>query len=105
MVDRDGKFTYSSIRVVNLNTTNEVLTLATYPNPVQDQLQVTFPKTWEQKEVTIEIYSNNGQVVRRQVSRVASQTESVRLSDLKSGLYTIKVYSGTEVAVSKIVKK
>lgn len=104
MVDLDGKFTYSPIRLVNRDVNGNQLSIGTYPNPVHSQIQITVPSAWATKPVSYELFSANGQLMKRISSVYAGQTETIDLSDLKAGIYTIKAVSGNEHAVTRIVK-
>lgn len=104
IVDMDGRIENSMVRLIRSGEQKETASIAAYPNPVMNELRVTLPATWQEKQVTIDIYNNNGQMVKRTVANKASQTETLNVSDMRTGLYVVKVSNGTEVAVQRIAK-
>lgn len=105
MVDQDGTFKYSNVRIVKLNTKNSVMSIATYPNPVTNELRITIPANWQNKTVSYEMISVNGTVVKQQVNQHASQTETLAVNNLLSGNYVVRLKAGNESAAQMIVKK
>ena len=104
MVDVDGKFKYSSTRVIRLSEQNEQSTVFTYPNPTRNDLRITIPTSWQDQKVTFELYNVNGQTVKRIVNNKAGQTENLNVADITDGVYIVKVTMGSETAVQRIVK-
>ncbi len=104
MVDIDGKFKYSSTRVIRLSEQNEQSTIFTYPNPTSNDLRITIPTSWQDRKVTFDLYNVNGQTVKRIVNNKAGQTENLSVADIADGLYTVKVTMGNETAIQRIVK-
>lgn len=69
-----------------------------YPNPVKDVLTIVLPNGAQADG--IEVYNTLGQVV-----KTAKNTDSISLGALQSGVYMVKVQSGTTAATIKIVKE
>lgn len=103
-VDVDGRSEKSMIRVVRTAEITEEAKILTYPNPVVNELRVQLPVSWQQKQVSIEVFNSNGQVVKRSTISRANQTETVVMSDLTSGVYIVKATNGTDVATQRIAK-
>lgn len=76
---------YSEIRIIRLSKANEGLELSTYPNPVVDALKVTFPNSWQNKQVMLEIYNANGTKLKSAEFKNASQTEMIQFSQFSRG--------------------
>lgn len=104
MVDIDGTSKYSQVRILKLNAKNSGVTVATYPNPVQSELRITIPDSWQSQRVVYDMFSANGTRVKRVVNDHASQTETLQLADMYPGTYVIRLSSGSETAVQRIVK-
>lgn len=104
MVDLDGRFEYSPVRVIRIDSKNETATVVAYPNPVTDNLRITLPAAWQNNKVTIEVVNTNGQMVKRIINNSSSQTETVNMRDVTVGLYIVRVSNGSETAVQRIVK-
>jgi hypothetical protein len=103
-VDIDGKSQLSEIRVIRIGKQSEILTMVTYPNPVNNELRITVPAAWQNKEVVLGVFNQNGQKVKTLRTSNASQTETMELNDLAKGFYLIKASCGDETAQQKIIK-
>ncbi|MBS4065174.1 MAG: T9SS type A sorting domain-containing protein [Chitinophagaceae bacterium] len=103
MVDIDGSYEYSPIRLVRLNANNSVQIQA-FPNPVVNELRVMIPASWQEKTTTYEIYSSNGLLVSRTKVASAAQVQQLNVQSLGSGNYIIRVTNGQEMSSSKFVK-
>lgn len=74
-----------------------------YPNPVRNQLTFNWGDMQVNEKVKIQIYSITGKEV---FSRVFNQQPtSINLRDLATGVYFLKLNSGSKSAVRKILKK
>jgi hypothetical protein len=104
MVDLDGRFEYSPVRVIRIGAQSESPVVLAYPNPVTDNLRITLPAAWQDNKVTIELVSTNGQIMKRIVNNRASQTETLDVRDITVGLYIVRISNGSETAVQRIVK-
>jgi hypothetical protein len=104
-VDIDGRFDYSATRIIRIDKQSEnTITLLTYPNPVTSELRITIPNNWQGKKVTYEIVNANGLVSGESQVGSSSQTETLNVSTLAPGLYTIKASCGDQSAQQKLIK-
>jgi hypothetical protein len=104
-VDKTAETAYSSVRTIRFAKENaQALALATYPNPVTDQLKVTLPTSFQGKKVTLELYNANGAVIRVMQLSAASQTETLQLGNQSKGFYLVKATCEGQVAQQRIVK-
>jgi hypothetical protein len=76
----------------------------TYPNPVGNEVRVTIPASWQNKEVKYEVFNTSGQIVIVKMNTNASQTEVIDMSNMSRGLYIVKLTNGTQTAQQKIIK-
>ena len=105
-VDIDGKFEYSTTRIIRIGKqTENNITILTYPNPVTTELRVTVPNNWQGKKITYTLVNANGQVAKKSENNNGGQTETVNVSTLAPGLYIMKATCGNETAQQKIVKQ
>lgn len=104
MVDNDGAFKYSHVRILKLSGINTGVSIQTYPNPVQSELRITIPDGWQSRKVVYDLYAANGAMVKRVINDHASQTETFQLAGVNPGTYVIKLTSGSESAAQRIVK-
>lgn len=104
MVDIDGKFKYSSTRVIRLDEQGNQSEVVTYPNPAKNDLRITVPTSWQDQKVVFDFYNVNGQIVKHIVNNRAGQTENLNVADIAEGLYIVRATKGEETAVQRIVK-
>lgn len=104
MIDTDQKIFYSDARIIRLGEEKPGITVTAYPNPVVNDLSVSIPSSWQNKNVRIALYNSTGTKV-KEVSRPgAGQTEVIAVNDLVRGLYILKASFAEETAQQKIVK-
>ena len=85
--DRDGKYNYSAVQTVKLNTGNTELTMV-YPNPVSHQLII---KADPQELKTVQIFTNTGANLTGKVKIISNNGSAMVLdmSKLPASVYTI----------------
>jgi hypothetical protein len=105
-VDMDGKNTVSDIRIIRLGAANNsAVKITTYPNPVQAELRITVPATWQDKSVVYQLVNTNGQTIKTYTTSHAGQTEVLSMNNVPQGMYIVKVICGNEVGVQAVVKQ
>lgn len=102
--DEIGRVFYSDVRMIRLNTEQEALKLTTYPNPVKEELRLTFPKDYQGKNIHLMVLSGNGMILKNFQISNAGQTESISISNLAKGIYFIKVITENNISQTTIVK-
>jgi hypothetical protein len=106
MVDIDGKYTYSNVRVIHISRKMEQsLAILTYPNPVSNELHITLPAAWQAQKVSFELMANNGSSIIDIESTSSSQTEAINVSKLATGFYILKVSCNKQTVQQKIIKQ
>ena len=103
-VDIDEKYTYSPVRIIRPGTGMTEAKVMAYPNPFMNELRITLPQQWQNKELKVELYNGNGQLVKAKNIAAASQTETVPTNELGRGFYILNVMSGLEKAQYKVIK-
>lgn len=105
MVDIDSKYSYSEIRMVRLAAVNDSkIKITTFPNPVTNEVRVSIPTEWQEKQVLYEVYNSNGTLVQHVNNTKAAQVQQINVSSLNAGTYIVKVSNGSETSTSKIIK-
>ncbi|MDA3615992.1 beta strand repeat-containing protein [Polluticaenibacter yanchengensis] len=99
IINNDGSFTYS--KVIMLNGA-DIKDLAITPNPVRNNLFVTFDRLKSNSKLIIT--SNNGQVVKQVVLAVNSVQATIDASVLSAGTYTISIIDGANRQTKRFVK-
>lgn len=103
-VDIDGKTDFSETRIIRLGAAAEMISLQTYPNPVMNEVRVTVPATWQNKQTVFEIYTANGTLAARKTTSGNNQTESFNTVNLAPGFYIVRATADGQTATQKIVK-
>ncbi|WP_070137184.1 T9SS type A sorting domain-containing protein [Crocinitomix algicola] len=88
--DYDGKFEYSDIQAVNLNSSNG--SFMVYPNPANSIITLSS----EDNINHIEVYSALGELVMIQDFNGYSSQNRIDISSLENGLYIIKTNIGSQ---------
>ena len=65
-----------------------------FPNPVSDNLTITYESMRNEKELILSIYSSNGQFIRQIQLNPQQKTIQVNVSALSSGLYFYTINNG-----------
>lgn len=105
-VDVDGKNQYSDVRIIRIGKqADNNITILAYPNPVSNEIRITIPANWQNKKVVYEVFSLAGQTAKKIQSAISSQTETLNVSNLNSGMYIVKVTCEGQTAQQKIVKQ
>ena len=105
MVDIDGKFSYSNVRLIRLGNQNQPSAfINTYPNPATSQLRITINKSWQGKKVIYEVCGINGQAAINYETGNSNQTEAININKLSPGIYVVRVTCNGQVSQQKIVK-
>ncbi|MBC7849255.1 MAG: T9SS type A sorting domain-containing protein [Chitinophagaceae bacterium] len=105
MVDLDGQFKFSETKIVRLGSADtKSLAIQAFPNPASNEIRVSVPTNWQNQKVQYEIYTINGQSIRRVQRSNASQTEVIDISSLPPGSYIVKATADKESAIQQFVK-
>ena len=101
MVDKDGKYKYSEVRTIRIGAGSESAKIATYPNPVVNELHISLPPDWQNKTLNGQLLSINGSIIK---TFNIKQAVTIVMSDVPVGTYYIKVMNGNEISIQTIVK-
>ncbi|HYF31926.1 MAG TPA: T9SS type A sorting domain-containing protein [Chitinophagaceae bacterium] len=105
MMDSQKRYQYSPVRIIRMGDAATQVTVQAYPNPVINELRITVPATWQNQQVSYEVYNMNGNLVKRITNGNASQTETLNVKELGAGSYVVKAYTKDEAASQRIVKR
>ena len=100
IVDRDGNASYSPVRTVDFGTGAPV-TISIYPNPVADELNITFGNLTGMTNILV--VNLQGQVL-RVVRAASSNTVIIPVNGLAAGIYLVEIDTDTIKYVQKIIK-
>jgi len=89
---------------VNFEYENVINSVAIYPNPVEDIVNVQIPGNLiVDNNCSIEIYNSTGKLLLKK--KVTSTINSIDLSNSPSGIYIVKLLTNQEIITKKIIKK
>ncbi len=106
VVDKDGKYTYSKVVVIN-SELKGVSLLLVYPNPFGHKVQVKV-ESENREEVTIRVSNSMGAVIRSQttfVEKGVSAIEVKNVADLPAGVYYLQIITPEKSMSVKIMKQ
>lgn len=104
IVDLDGKYKQSVVRVIRVAEDNAAQSIAVYPNPAVSDIRITLSNNWQDKAVNIQVMNANGQSVMQITNARPGQTETINVGGLTAGLYMVRVSNGIETATQRFVK-
>lgn len=104
-VDKSGAVSYSQVRVIRPGKEKGELQLVVFPNPVKQQLKLTFPAEWQGKPTTIDVVGTNGVSFARQVVVNSSYTQELDIANLPKGVYIIRVHCNGTYLSQRVVKE
>lgn len=104
LVDRDGKFTYTPVRVVNFGDAEDFISI--YPNPVVTQTRLVLSAAMMREPIVLNVINSLGQVVIHQ-KIVANSLSVVQLdcSRLPAGMYVVHLKGISINVSSRIIKQ
>ena len=100
-VDFDGEYEYSGMRVVRFDGNAEMLEIAAYPNPFNNEVTI---RVNANEPYTIQVTDINGVVV-LSVDRTENRTHRLDVSEYTAGVYIIKVTSTQGTKHLKVIKQ
>ncbi|HET8827872.1 MAG TPA: T9SS type A sorting domain-containing protein [Pelobium sp.] len=106
MIDNDGTFKYSDVKVVRYGLNDTKVDVSVYPNPVSDFTNISF-NVAVSGESSISLSNIQGRVVKNVNSNVLAGTNTIKLnlSDIASGTYILTVsQNGKIIGTKKLVK-
>ena len=104
-IDTDGKYEYSSVVSINLNSPNQYALNQNYPNPFNPSTVITYSIPVS-SNVTLKVYDILGRLITTLVNenqQAGSYTVNFDARDLSNGIYFYKIQSGNFVAVNKML--
>lgn len=75
-----------------------------FPNPVSNELTISFPGDFLSEQSSLEIISMDGRKV-KEMEMIMGNIPLIDVSDLKAGMYFVTVKTGNNSYTKKIVKK
>ncbi|HEY0059783.1 MAG TPA: T9SS type A sorting domain-containing protein, partial [Flavisolibacter sp.] len=103
-VDKTKESSLSQVRVIRFGKEQGAITLAVSPNPAIDAVRVSLPDAWQNKAVTLEVYTPAG--IRLQSTNIShvSGAATVYIGKYSNGMYLIKASCEGQTAQQRIVK-
>jgi Secretion system C-terminal sorting domain len=105
MVDKDGRFEYSNIAVINVTIKGIIIT-GVYPNPFANWLNISIASETK-GTATVRLFDNAGRTLVNQSATVNKGITLVNVKDLQKlakGFYILEVRTGETVVTQKLIK-
>lgn len=100
MIDMDGKFSYSEIRVLEIANAKGIVSI--YPNPVRNNVTVILSA--EMANASLRLVNNTGQTL-IQDNTTRGTIRLLYLSSLPAGIYLLQIMDGNKlITTQKIIK-
>ncbi len=74
--------------------------LLMYPNPAKDKIFIT---NVSNEKTSIEVYDCNGRIIKKVNNVPINNEQEIKLTELKSGIYLIKVYQDNQIKTGKVI--
>ncbi|MEP7230897.1 MAG: SBBP repeat-containing protein [Ginsengibacter sp.] len=103
--DFDGKFKYSNIVQVQLNSMDKDQ-VTIFPNPAQNVLHVALPFS-QSESIAWQVQDGAGKIIKKQTGKLSSSQHalSIDISNLPKGIYYMAIKKGNDTAVKKFIKQ
>lgn len=100
--DNDGKYTYSNIILLKVNTAYEFKMKQVYPNPVKNVLNV-YVESQTADKVVISIFDANGKIVKRSSENLQAGNNNyqINVATLPAGNYFIQLNGSKQYSNTK----
>lgn len=104
MVDIDGKFKYSNVILLKYLKNNT--SIAVYPNPTAEQLNVTIQGDTKNQQVQCQILDMQGKLLQNHEANLDGNTLTFDVSQYANGLYFMRIHfqNNTEIVKFRISK-
>lgn len=105
-VDQNGEFEYSNTIELDLTLREGDISLAAYPNPAQDMIEIRYA-AFQAGALSLRIFNSFGQLVHEKDIRYdkGNQFQSLDISNWTPGVYVIELASENYASSLKIVKQ
>ena len=92
-------------QITDLHKGKQQILYQIYPNPVRDKLQININPV-EKTAIEISLFDMFGRLISKISAKeiIGSYSEIIRMSDLPSGNYLLKIHTDTEITNEIIVK-
>ena len=105
IVDATKQASYSTVATVRVaKETESTIAITTYPNPVQEQLHINVPDSWQGQALNVAIYSAGGLRMKTKQCNTATATETVSIGSLPKGTYIVMASNKNSTAQQTIYK-
>jgi hypothetical protein len=104
-VDFDGSYTYSNVIALETSFNTSSFFASVYPNPTKDEFTIATNARLESNSIEVEIYSSQSKLIHSEslTGSTNASNYTIDVRSLESGIYTIRLRSGDQVEVKKIV--
>ncbi len=104
-IDFDQSFSYSDVLSIDYRDQTSDKDVLIYPNPFSSDLSIEIHSNWNQSSILALLDASGKTVFTKDLALLRGKnTASIELSDLKSGIYTLKLSNASGITYQKVIK-
>ena len=100
-IEKDGKSTFSPIKTIEYSDKGHKIHI--YPNPAKNEVTIQLPIEEREQKVQVELFDTLGSCLMIQELEVSSHKVALKLDNLASGFYQMRLTSGAKIWVNRLV--
>ncbi len=107
MLSKEGSYKYSGVVNVNFLTTNELMTVEIFPNPIRNEALNLNVYLLKDDAIDVCVFDVNGRLVSAVSLKGSKGFNSVKVptfTDKKAGIYSVRITSSNNIVTKKVVK-
>ncbi|ULQ50834.1 T9SS type A sorting domain-containing protein [Flavihumibacter fluvii] len=101
--DMEGNFQYSSVKMVALKKKDNFIKTDISINPETGTPVLLTPLGWQQKEIFVEIFNADGDLVKKISEKKAGAQMNLPMKDLAAGAYVVRFTCGNQYSTQYII--
>lgn len=101
--DMQGNFQYSSVKMVSLKKKDNFIKTEISINPETGMSVLLTPLGWQQKEIFVEIFNADGDLVKKISEKKAGAQMNLDMKDLAAGAYVVRFTCGIQYSTQYII--
>jgi hypothetical protein len=101
--DMQGNFQYSSVKMVTLNKKDAFVKTDISIDPATGMSILLTPLAWQQKEIFVEVYNAEGDLVKKISEKKATPQMNIDMKDLAAGAYVVRFTCGKQYSTQYVI--
>ena len=104
LVDNNGSFDYSEIRILTATQKKDVIV---YPNPFQNAIEISLNVSKAEEKIELALYTSDGKLIMSKINNLKRGNNNIQLNDfgnLTLGVYILKIIREDGITTQKLIK-